>query len=269
MKQILASVISNNEVMPCTHLVWLEAHTIAAAARPGQFVMVHCGEETMLRRPLSIHRVDGDKLALLFAIVGKGTRWLSQRKIGDTLDIFGPLGNGFTLPDSRQHILLVAGGIGIAPLTFLLDKAIEQGVVPKLLMGARSSSLLYSKHMNPPRRDLAKVPSETPDLIAYETITITEAGSEGEEGLVIDLLPQYVDWADQIFACGPLPMYQAMAQMQKLKNKHVQVSLETRMGCGFGVCYGCTVKTKNGLKQVCKNGPVFDLKDILWDELNC
>ena len=119
MKQTLSSIISSNEVMPGTYLVWLESPDIADAARPGQFVMVRCGEDTLLRRPLSVHRVDGDRLALLFKIVGRGTLWLSQQQVGDNLDIFGPLGNGFRTDSDSKNMLLVAGGIGIAPLRFL------------------------------------------------------------------------------------------------------------------------------------------------------
>jgi dihydroorotate dehydrogenase electron transfer subunit len=91
----------------------------------------------------------------------------------------------------------------------------------------------------------------------------------GKRGRVTELIPNFADWADQVFACGPMPMYQEMKKLPYLNGKDVQISLEVRMGCGLGVCYGCTVKTKNGLKQVCKDGPIFDLNDILWDELNC
>ena len=99
-------------------------------------------------------------------------------------------------------------------------------------------------------------------------ITATDDGTLGEKGMITDLLPRYIDWADQVFACGPVGMYQTMAQMPELKNKSVQVSLEVRMGCGRGVGYGCTIKTRQGLKKVCQDGPVFDLDDILWGELN-
>jgi len=124
-----------------------------------------------------------------------------------------------------------------------------------LLLGASTAAQLYPTHLLPPKIKL---------------ITTTEDGSAGKKGLVTDLLPEYVDGADQVFACGPMPMYRDMAlKNQELKpdGKPVQISLEVRMGCGLGVCYGCTIKTKNGLKQVCKDGPVFDLDDILWDEL--
>ncbi len=255
MKQVLASVISNDEVMPGVYLIWLESTDIEPAAQPGQFVMVRCGDY-LLPRPLSIHRRTdkGDKLALLFTVMGKGTYWLSQRKTGDNIDLFGPLGNGFSIDAASRNLLLVAGGIGIAPLHFVAQEAIKKGCSIKLLYGTPN------RYRYP--EDL--LPSQ------IELISVTEDGTVGRKGMVTDLLPDFVDWADQVFACGPLPMYRDIAckkQGLKLEGKPVQVSLEMRMGCGLGVCYACTVKTKNGLKQVCRDGPVFDLDDILWDEL--
>ena len=250
-----APITSHTELMPGVYLLWLESPQIASSALPGQFVMVYCGEDTLLRRPLSIHQVDKTKLALLFSVVGRGTRWLSRRKSGDKIDLFGPLGNGFSVLPTSRNLLLAAGGIGIAPLAFLAQEAVKQGHSVKLLLGAPTASQLYPHHLLPPE---------------IELITATEDGTAGEKGMLTDILPDLTGWADQVFACGPMPMYKAMAvQSQKLlKAKPVQISLEMRMGCGLGVCYGCTVKTKNGLKQVCKDGPVFDLEDILWEELN-
>ena len=216
--------------------------------------MAHCGEETLLRRPLSIHQRAGDNIALLFAVVGKGTDWLSQRQAGDSIDLLGSLGNGFTIHPEIKNLLLVAGGIGIAPLRFLADEAVEQGKEVTVLLGASTATQLYPDHLLPPEAKL---------------ITTTEDGTAGEKGMVTDLLPKHVDGADQVFACGPVPMYRDMALRKQelgLEGKSVQISLEVRMGCGRGVCYGCTVKTKDGLKQVCRDGPVFDLDDSLWDE---
>ena len=254
MKQVFAPVISNREVMPGVHLIWLESPEIAAVAQPGQFVMVRCGGDTLLRRPLSVHQVDGDKIALLFAIVGKGSYWLSQCQAGDNIDILGPLGNGFTIQPNSHNLLLVAGGIGIAPLRFLIDKTLEQGKEVTLLLGASTATQLYPRHLPPPEAEL---------------IIATEDGTAGQKGMITDFLPDFIDWADQIFACGPISMYRTMAarNQQLLKGKSTQVSLEVTMGCGRGVCYGCTLKTRSGLRQVCKDGPVFDLGDILWDEL--
>ena len=248
MKQTIARVISSKQVMPGTFLTWLESPEIATSARPGQFVMVLCGEETVLRRPLSVHRVLGDRLALLFAVIGKGTQWLAERETGDGVDVIGPLGKGFTPSPESRNLLLVAGGMGIAPLCFLAEDTVRQGKNIRLLYGTASG-------------DRCPVPAGIAEVAA------TEDGSVGYRGLVTDLIPEHTDWADQVFACGPLPMYKAMAQMPELKNKPVQVSLETRMGCGRGICYACTVKTLNGLKQVCTDGPVFGLDEIVWDEL--
>jgi dihydroorotate dehydrogenase electron transfer subunit len=248
LRQEITRVTENTELMPQVHLTWLESPHIASQAQPGQFAMVYCGEDTLLRRPFSIHQVEGKRLALLFNVVGRGTHWLSQRQPGDSLNLLGPLGNGFSLHLDSKNILLLAGGIGIAPLVFLAQKASKAGRSIALLLGAPTKSQLYPQNLLPREVRL---------------ITATEDGTSGKKGLVTDLLPDFTSWADQIFACGPPSMYQTMARMPELKNKPVQISLEVRMGCGLGVCYGCTVKTKSGLRQVCKDGPIFELDDVL------
>ncbi len=255
MKQVVAPVISNSKITSDCYLMWLDSPEIAAEASPGQFIMVRCGvgDELLLRRPLSIHQRDDSKVALLFTVVGKGTAWLAQRKAGDKVDIFGPLGNGFSIEHDTTQLLLVAGGIGIAPLYFLAQEASIKDCTVTLLMGVQTKSQAYPERLLPE---------------GIRRITATDDGTLGEKGMITDLLPRYIDWADQVFACGPVGMYQTMAQMPELKNKSVQVSLEVRMGCGRGVCYGCTIKTRQGLKKVCQDGPVFDLDDILWGELN-
>jgi dihydroorotate dehydrogenase electron transfer subunit len=232
-------------------LMWLEGAEIAAAARPGQFVMVRCAEDMPLRRPLSFHQVEGDTFALLYAVVGPGTDWLSGRQPDEELDALGPLGNGFRVEQQTENLLLVAGGMGVAPLAFLAEDAVAQGKTVRLLYGT-------------PAEERCFVPGSA------EEIAATEDGSVGHCGLVTDLILQHADWADQVFACGPPAMYHDMARRRKelgLAGKPVQVSLEMRMGCGQGVCYSCTVKTQDGLKQVCKDGPVFDMDDVIWEEL--
>ena len=250
---IIAPIISNRELMPSVYLMWLECPEIASVAHPGQYVMLSSGEDTLLRRPLSIHQVDGGKIALLFSVVGKGTYWLSQCQFGVSLDLLGPLGNGFTIDGGSKNLLLLAGGIGIAPLQFLAQEAVKQGFDVTLILGAKTASELYPQSLLP---------------AGISCIVATDDGTAGEKGLLTDLLPRYTDGCDQIFTCGPMAMYRAMAKdITQFAGKPVQVSLEMRMACGFGVCYGCTIRTKNGLKQVCKDGPVFNLGDIVWDEL--
>jgi dihydroorotate dehydrogenase electron transfer subunit len=247
-------------------IIWLNCPDIAREAQPGQFVMVRCGEECILPRPFSIHQIKNESyIALFFAVWedGKGTHWLSERQKGNSVDIYGPLGNGFSINPSSQNLLLISGGIGIAPLFFLAMQARECGYSVKLLRGA-SGELKPSKGINPSQHYPAEL---LPHGIEVETIT---SSRDGKTGMVLELISQQVvDWADQIFACGPVPMYRTMANKKQrlLMEKPVQVSLETRMGCGLGTCNSCTIRTKHGLQQVCKDGPVFELDDIFWDDM--
>lgn len=258
MKQVLATVLSNAQVMPEVHLIQVEAADIAAEAQPGQFVMVRCGHgyEFLLRRPLSIHRAAGElgQIWLLFAVTGRGTSWLARLKETDKLDLIGPLGKGFLISPETQNLLLIAGGIGIAPLVFLSERALDQKKSVTLLLGAPTADQLYPRHLLPE---------------GIECLITTEDGSAGRNGLVTDLLPGFFDWAHQICACGPKAMYQAIIQQQQLRQKKLatQISLEVRMGCGLGACYGCTIETKQGPKQVCRDGPVFELDEVLWEKV--
>jgi dihydroorotate dehydrogenase electron transfer subunit len=220
--------------------------------------MVNCGQDCALPRPFSVHQViNKEDLALYFAVLegGKGTDWLSQRKVDDSVKLLGPLGNGFTVNTSSKNLLLVAGGMGIAPLYFLAQETLNEGYSVTLLYGAALENPYPKDHLTS----------------GIRLITATEDGTVGKKGKVTDLLPEFAGWADQVFACGPLAMYRDMAQKKRalgLEGKPVQISLEVVMGCGHGVCYGCTIRTKKGLKQVCKDGPVFDLDDIIWEGLD-
>jgi dihydroorotate dehydrogenase electron transfer subunit len=251
--------------------MWIEAPDIAVAAQPGQFITVRCRDFT-LRRPFSIHQVSSQEIALLFKVAGKGTLWLSQRQKGDRIDTLGPLGKGFSIPPTKsgqsKHLLLVAGGIGIAPLVLLAQHASSQHQIT-LIHGASTAAQLYpfSLARSRKRGKLSSIPS------GVQFIPVTEDGSMGKKGRATDILPDFLDWADQVYACGPVDMYKAMAEMSlrakqsNLKLTKCQVSLEVRMGCGFGACYGCTINTKKGLKHICRDGPVFELDDIIWQEV--
>ena len=281
MKQALCSISSNAEVMPGVHHMWIEAPDLAAVAQPGQFITVRC-EGFTLRRPFSIHQVGSNnviasdlpakawqagakqsQVAILFKVTGKGTLWLSQQEAGHKIDILGPLGKGFAIAPESEKLLLVAGGIGIAPLVFLMQQASSRHQIT-LIHGATTAAQLFPDAYQLPAISRARV----------RFITVTEDGSAGQKGKATDVLPDYLDWADQVYACGPVDMYKAMAQMSlrakrsNLKLKKCQVSLEVRMGCGFGACYCCTINTGKGLQQVCRDGPVFELDDIIWREVS-
>jgi dihydroorotate dehydrogenase electron transfer subunit len=258
MNQLKAPILSAVEAIKGVYLFRLEAPEIAKVAKPGQFVMVRCAKETILPRPFSVHSVDGTQISLLINVVGKGTGWLSKKKKGDTLDIFGPLGNGFTVNPKSQNLLLVAGGMGIAPLRFLAEWAAGLGKKVTLILGAQSRESLIP--VNAPQSLYNKGILSA----SFQSVTATDDGSEGFKGLATQLIPHYLNNIDQIFACGPAAMYKTMSKMPELKGKDVQLSLEIMMGCGMGICYGCTIQTKNGLKQVCKDGPVFSMGEIEW-----
>jgi len=268
----MCPVTSNVEVMTGVHLMWIEAPNIAGVVLPGQFITVRCGDFT-LRRPFSVHQVSSREIALLFKVTGKGTLWLSQRQKGNKIDILGPLGNAFSIEPGAKNLLLVAGGIGIAPLAFLMQYASPQHQMT-LIHGASTAAQLYTERCQPTANDYQGV----------QFIPVTEDGSMGKKGMATDILPDFLNWADQVYACGPADMCKAMAlplnssplkredegegeKRSNLKLAKCQVSLEVRMACGFGACYGCTIKTRKGLKKVCSDGPVFELNDIIWQEV--
>ena len=255
MKLVNAPIISNVEVLPNIYLLQARAPEIAVLAYPGQYVMVRCGEgyDMPLRRPLGIHRISKESISLLYTVVGRGTEWLSQRKAGERADLFGPLGNGFEIYPSSRNLLLVAGGVGVAPLVTLAEHAITTNRAVKLVIGEKNAAKIYPERLLPS---------------GIKPVVTTEDGSLGQKGMVTDILPQFISDADQVFVCGPLPMYKAIAKMgRKLGNKPTQVLLETVLGCGVGACLSCSIETRQGRKLVCKDGPVFEFGDILWDKM--
>ena len=233
--------------------ITFECPELVTQASPGQFVMVNC-DDTTLPRPFSINRITGNgELSLFFAVLenGTGTEWLSECKPGDTVKIFGPLGNGFKIESTSHNILLVGGGMGIAPLIFLAEEEAKKGRTVTLMYGTQN-------------KDRYPVESILPDI---NVINATEDGSIGHHGMVTELLPEYIGKADQVFICGPAAMYRYIHNQNIIKDKPAQVSLEVRMACGRGICYGCTVKTIKGKKKVCEDGPVFDFSDIDWNSI--
>jgi len=250
-----ALVVSSEEVCPSSRLIWFSAPAVGRAAQPGQFLMIRCGEgwDPLLPRPMSFHRFrqvgDERQFAILFDLRGRGTDWLWRRQPGDLVSLFGPLGRGYAVRRESQNLLLVAGGIGISALVALADEAIAQRKAVTLLQGARTAAKLFPS---------GSLPTEV------EVVTATDDGSAGHHGLVTELLPQYLPWADQVLACGPNAMYEAMAAImrQQASRKPVQVLLEEHMACGMGVCYCCAVFTRRGVRLVCKDGPRFELREV-------
>lgn len=250
-----ATVVSHDLVAPNTYLMWLSCPAVAKGAAPGRFLMIHCSDalDPLLPRPMSFHRFResaGEReFAVLYDVRGRGTTWLSRRQAGDTLTVFGPLGRGFDLKRETHNVLLVAGGLGVAGVMPLADEAVAGGRSVTLLHGARRADLLFPHNLLP---------------TDVEMVSATDDGSAGHRGRVTDLLAELLPWADQVFACGPNPMFASLAEVVKSarSRKPVQALLEERMGCGTGVCYGCAVFTRKGVRLVCKDGPRFDLREV-------
>lgn len=222
--------------------------------KAGQFVQVRVddAQHTYLRRPISIHDVDYQNrtITLLVQRVGEGTNKMSDTEIGDTLNIIYPLGNGFTIPENNEgNVILVGGGIGIAPLYYLGKMLKEKGIEPQFLLGGRSKS------------DLIML--EEFESVGKVYIT-TNDGSLGEAGFVT----QHSIWKekrfDMIYTCGPKPMMMAVTKIARENNIDCEVSLENLMACGLGACLCCVENTIEGNVCVCKEGPVMNINKLLW-----
>lgn len=221
---------------------------------PGQFVEVRVdgSETTFLRRPISINFVDktNNELWLMVAMIGSGTRRLAELKAGDSLNCVLPLGNGFTMPqEGSERILLVGGGVGVAPLLYMGAEMKKAGIEPTFLLGART------------KEDLLEI-----DLFRqYGRVFITtEDGSEGEKGFVTNHSVLQKEHSDRIATCGPKPMMVAVARYAHQADIECEASLENMMACGLGACLCCVEKTTKGNLCVCKEGPVFNVKQLLW-----
>ena len=220
---------------------------------PGQFVEVRIdgSPSTFLRRPISINYVDRTQnlLWLLVATVGDGTKTLATLQPGSVLNCVLPLGNGFTPVVSGQKVLLVGGGVGVAPLLYMGAQMLEQGIEPTFLLGARTQN------------DLLMLD----EFKKYGRVFITtEDGSIGEKGFVTNHSVLQQELFDRISTCGPTPMMKAVARLALEKGIDCEVSLENLMACGVGACLCCVEKTTEGNLCVCKEGPVFNINRLLW-----
>ena len=198
-----------------------------------------------LRRPISICDVEGDILTLIYKVVGIGTDAMSEYKEGVQLDILTGLGNGFNADALCNSPLLVGGGVGVPPLYYLCKKLIAKGKTPSVILGFNTSDDVFYK-------------DEFEALGVKVTVT-TADGSFGTKGFVTDALALHE--YDYTYSCGPLPMLKALYTNTDVDGEY---SFEARMGCGFGACMGCSIPTKNGMKRVCKEGPVFKKEEIVW-----
>ena len=213
---------------------------------------VEGSSKTFLRRPISINFIykDNNEVWFLIQLVGDGTRHLAAVKRGQTINVILPLGNSFTMPENAsERLLLVGGGVGTAPMLFLGEQLSKKGFTPNFLLGARSQNDLLQLN----------------EFTQYGNVfTTTEDGSMGEKGYVTQHSLLSTQTFNKIYTCGPKPMMMAVAKYAKTNNIECEVSLENTMACGFGVCLCCVENTTEGHICVCKEGPVFNIKKLLW-----
>jgi dihydroorotate dehydrogenase electron transfer subunit len=281
MRLVAAELVESRQILPGQWIQSFHAPELASGSRAGQFVHVRTGDYSglVLRRPFSINTADPatGMITLHFRTVGRGTEWMTRVREGERLDMLGPLGRPFEVDPRSQHLLLIAGGLGMAGVRMLADEAVRDGRQVTILFGALSASHVYPSSL-------------LPDEVEY--IVATDDGSLGHHGFVTELVQEYEAWADQAFACGPHPMLARLAQIAsgrrarlgvaKLgrrrgaskvdplgstsarRKSFLQVSMEQTMGCAVGACLGCTVIGVEGPLRVCREGPVFAAEEIAW-----
>ncbi len=282
MRLVAAELVESREILPRQWLQAYHAPPLAIGSRAGQFVHVRPGDFSglVLRRPFSFNTIDAATgvVTIHFRTIGRGTDWFTHLRTGDSVDMLGPLGRPFEVDPRSRHVLLIAGGLGIAGVRMLADEAIRDGRQVVLLFGAASAGEVYPSNL-------------LPDEVEY--VVATDDGSLGHRGYVTDLVTEYEGWADQAFACGPAPMLAALARLAagrrerlgvaKLGRKgggradapgsaaarrksFLQVSMEQNMGCAVGACLGCVVMGTSGQPQrVCREGPVFAADELDWE----
>ena len=246
MKRLIdAKIIDNRCVAGDIYRLTVEA---GMSGRPGQFVQVCLpSNEFTLRRPFGIAALKESIVTMFYRVVGHGTKYLATLQTGDVFNLLGALGNGFTLNEGK--VLLVGGGLGLAPLIFAASELKDVDV----LIGGKNAeeAILWQ--------------SEFQSLV-NELFIATDDGSAGIHGFVTELLPEILskNKYETILTCGPEIMMRRVAKIAKENNIPCQVSLEKRMGCGLGACLSCSIDTINGRKKICKDGPVFNAKTVFY-----
>ena len=243
MKQTLLQIKENIEIAPFVYKMVLKGD-VSQITAPGQFVNIKL-EGMYLRRPISVCDVEGDTLTIIYKVVGKGTDQMSRYKNG-TLDVLVGLGNGYNLDKSGDTPLLIGGGVGVPPLYKLAKELVLRHKTVTVILGFNKSEEIFYK--------------EEFEKLGCKVYITTVDGSMGTKGFVTNAM-DLVDYS-YVFTCGPEPMLRAVYNSCRTSG---QFSFEERMGCGFGACMGCSCKTLYGNKRICRDGPVLEKEEIIWE----
>jgi len=254
MKIELLPVVKHEQLTPTVYALHLRSKYIADTIQPGQFVNIKVQQSNypLLRRPFSVASKEDDTIAIIFDVVGEGTHILSKKEPGDIIDVLGPLGRPFTMPGLESIPVLVAGGLGMAPMPILTQTLAGHGITNvTTFLGARSKDYLI-------------------DYKLKNVHYATDDNSKGFHGTVVALLDAWLSAVEEkkvtVYACGPNPMLRALQITLRKKSVQGQVSLECVMACGVGLCQGCPVASADSdrkFKLVCKDGPVFDIHSVM------
>ena len=245
MKQVVFEIVSNRALTDSVYEMVLAGDT-SAITRPGQFVELSL-EGLFLRRPISVCNYDEGMMTLIYKVVGKGTEQMAHLTQGTKIDALTGLGNGFNDEAGCNAPLLVGGGVGVPPLYRLTRNLIAKGKQVTVVLGFNTAAEIFYR--------------EQFEAIGAKVIVATADGSYGVKGFVTDAIKESGAKADYFYSCGPLPMLRALTTALDIDG---EISLEERMGCGFGICMGCSIMTTAGAKRVCKEGPVFKKEEIVW-----
>ena len=245
MKEAILEIVENRPLTESVYQMTLKGDT-SAISHPGQFVELSL-EGFFLRRPISVCNYDEGTLTLIYKVVGKGTAQMANLTQGTKLSALTGLGNGFNDSVECSSALLIGGGVGVPPLYRLARNLIAQGKRVTVVLGFNTASEVFYQ-------------SEF-EALGAKVIVATADGSAGCKGFVTDAIAQNNIEAEYFYSCGPLPMLRALTTALDIPG---EISLEERMGCGFGICMGCSIQTASGPKRVCKEGPVFKKEEILW-----
>ncbi len=257
-----AAIVANEKVGPGLHLMKLAAPQIAARIKPGQFVHMRLPamNDHILRRPFSIYDCDRDAgmLEVLYQVVGFGTDHMTGLQVGESTEIIGPVGRGWEVPKDASRCLLVAGGVGAAPLFMLADELMATGRELDVILGAQTVDALVA-------RERYEALLETPPRCS------TDDGSFGFSGFCTPLVDQALNDAegegrpyDYLAVCGPEPLMKIVVAQAKDHGVFCELSMERRMACGIGACLSCVVDTVAGKKRSCIDGPVFSGQEVVW-----
>ena len=245
MQRVVLTGTKNEALTPLIYERHL-AGDVSGVTRAGQFVEIAL-DGLYLRRPISVCNYEEGELTLIYKVVGKGTDLMSQMAEGTQLDVLTGLGNGFNIDHECKKPLLVGGGVGVPPLYRLTRDLIARGKDVTVVLGFNTESEIFY--------------AEKFEEVGAKVIIATADGSVGIKGFVTNAIAESGVEADYFYSCGPLPMLKALCQSLEIDG---EVSLEERMGCGFGICMGCSIQTTKGAKRVCKEGPVFKKEEVIW-----